>query len=128
MRMTGVRVMEIDGDGRVGNKLLGALLRQYRTQAGLTQEELAEASHVQRAYIGNIELGRNSVIYPDKFKALHRVLRFPAWEMLETMGYPTDFEESDIDARLLILIRQLTPDQQRALAEVVRSMFKAGGG
>lgn len=106
---------------------IAARLRYYRDRAGLTQTELARATgdRVKREYISSIELGRIGVIYPDAFNALHRVLGFPAYEVLGLMGYDTDSSIAGVNDGLVLLARQMTDEQQRAFVEVMRSLLRA---
>ena len=43
------------------NSILGALLRQYRNRSGLTQDDLAAETGVDRRQIGCIEAGEHGV-------------------------------------------------------------------
>lgn len=49
-------------------KILGATIREHRTQAGLSQEKLAEKSDLHPVYIGKIERG-------EQWISLHALLR-----------------------------------------------------
>lgn len=49
-------------------KLLGENIRQYRTKAGLTQEQLAEKAELHPVYVGKIERG-------EQWISLHALLR-----------------------------------------------------
>jgi HTH-type transcriptional regulator / antitoxin HipB len=50
---------------------LGDAIRHYRTDAGLTQAELAEASGLQRSYLSELENGKET----EQLIRLLRVLR-----------------------------------------------------
>jgi DNA-binding XRE family transcriptional regulator len=52
-------------------KVLGDSIRQYRTQAGLSQEKLAERADLHPVYIGKIERG-------EQWISLHALLRVAA--------------------------------------------------
>lgn len=39
---------------------LGAAIRHFRKQAGLTQNQLAELAHIQRTYLTELEQGRHA--------------------------------------------------------------------
>lgn len=106
---------------------MGPLLESYRARAHLTQEELAQACGIKvtRDYIGSVELGRIVWVRMDKFNALHHVLRFPGWEMLEAMGYETDVDrDPTVSPRLMTTIRQLSIDQQDAADAMLRAWIK----
>lgn len=50
---------------------LGDAIRHYRTEAGLTQAELASMSGLQRSYLSELESGKET----EQVKRLFRVLR-----------------------------------------------------
>ncbi len=107
------------------NTRFAGKLINYRKAAGLTQAELANLTGVKREYISSIELGRIAVIYPETFNALRRVLRFPAFELLEAMGYQTDASEESVNPALLMMLKQMNEQQQRGVLEIVKATFKA---
>jgi ribosome-binding protein aMBF1 (putative translation factor) len=49
-------------------KTLGATIRQYRTQAGMSQEKLAEKAELHPVYMGKVERG-------EQWISLHALLR-----------------------------------------------------
>jgi DNA-binding XRE family transcriptional regulator len=57
-------------------KLIGAAIRDYRRQAGLTQERLAEKADLHPVYIGKVERG-------EQWISLHALLR-----VAEALGVP----------------------------------------
>lgn len=65
---------------------LGRRIRHYRERTGLNQTDIERVTGVRRDYLSSIEGGRIRVIYPANFNALHKVLRFPGWEILELDG------------------------------------------
>ncbi len=50
---------------------LGDAVRHYRTEAGLTQAELAEMTGIQRSYLSELESGKET----EQVKRLFRILR-----------------------------------------------------
>lgn len=104
---------------RMGNKL-----REYRERLDLSQVEVSNLAGVKRSYLSSAELGRIGIIYPDIFESLHRVLRFPGWELLEAMGYKTDVPTEGIEPGLSQLIRSVPREQQAALTTLVRAMMR----
>lgn len=107
-----------------GGAKWGALIQTYRQKAEMTQEDLATASKVRRNYIASIEFGRIGVPSPDIFNKLHRVLRFPGWEVLEAIGYETDAGMDDIAPALLTVARALPERQQVLLAEMGKTWIR----
>lgn len=49
-------------------KILGATIRQYRSQAGMSQEKLAEKAELHPVYVGKVERG-------EQWISLHALLR-----------------------------------------------------
>lgn len=39
----------------------GAVVRRMRREAGLSQEDLADAAHIDRTYVGSIERGERNI-------------------------------------------------------------------
>src|SRR6201992_886897 len=60
-----------------GQERPGEWLRQQRTAAGLTQEDLAERSGVSVRAIADLERGRTRKPYPSSVRALVRALGLP---------------------------------------------------
>ena len=50
---------------------LGDAIRHYRTQAGLTQAQLAEMTGLQRSYLSELESGKET----EQLRRVFRVLR-----------------------------------------------------
>jgi transcriptional regulator with XRE-family HTH domain len=62
--------------------LLGATIRDYRKQAGISQEALAERSGLHRTYIGGIERGERNVSL-ENIVCIARALKVPPSRLLE---------------------------------------------
>jgi transcriptional regulator with XRE-family HTH domain len=60
---------------------LGATLRQYRQQQGLTQPALAARTGIRRAYISQIEMGKRNITVLTLLR-FARALRIPASSLL----------------------------------------------
>jgi transcriptional regulator with XRE-family HTH domain len=54
-----------------GTDSLGAAIRHYRKEAGLTQEQLAEMAGLRRSYLSELESGKET----EQLKRVLRVLR-----------------------------------------------------
>jgi hypothetical protein len=50
---------------------IGAAIRHFRTQAGMTQAELAESAGLHRTYLSNLESGKET----EQVRRILRVLR-----------------------------------------------------
>jgi len=50
---------------------LGAAIRHYRLEAGMSQAELAERTGLNRTYLSNLERGRET----EQFRRILRLLR-----------------------------------------------------
>ncbi|HKS92754.1 MAG TPA: helix-turn-helix transcriptional regulator [Tepidiformaceae bacterium] len=102
---------------------LGNRLKQRRIDAGLTQQELADAVGATREYLAHIESGRvKGVVYPELLNKLQSVLGFVGWEMLEAMGYSTGampLGGDGIDSALLARLAGMTPEQQRTVLAMI---------
>jgi transcriptional regulator with XRE-family HTH domain len=62
---------------------LGDALRHYRTEAGLTQAQLAEATGLQRSYLSELERGKET-------EQLTRILR-----LLRQLGVRMTLDKAD---------------------------------
>lgn len=62
--------------------IFGRVLRQLRTDAGLTQEELSLEVGLQRNYISSLELGHKQPTISTIFK-LSRALKIPPGRLLD---------------------------------------------
>ena len=62
---------------------LGAAIRHYRKEAGLTQEQLAEMAGLRRSYLSELESGKET-------EQLKRVLR-----VLRQLGVRMTLDEAD---------------------------------
>lgn len=52
---------------------LGAAIAEARQRHGLTQEELAEATGIERSYLARIESGRSVILLERIFRLLRRL-------------------------------------------------------
>jgi len=66
-----------------GAASLGDALRHYRTEAGLTQAQLAEATGLQRSYLSELERGKET-------EQLARILR-----LLRHLGVRMTLDKAD---------------------------------
>jgi transcriptional regulator with XRE-family HTH domain len=62
----------------------GARVRKFRTEAKLSQEDLAEIAELHRNYISQIECGRRNLSLLNILK-LARALKMPASKLIENI-------------------------------------------
>lgn len=71
----------------MANKLeteFGVIIREYRSKANISQDDLAEAANVHRTYISQIERGLKSPSLNVIFKLAH-ALKIPPHEIIKTV-------------------------------------------
>jgi transcriptional regulator with XRE-family HTH domain len=62
----------------------GARVRKFRTEAKLSQEDLAELTDLHRNYVSQIECGRRNLSLLNILK-LAKALKMPASKLIETI-------------------------------------------
>lgn len=114
---------------------LGAMAREARARAGLTQEEAAERIGVATEVYGRLERGNMLPSLPTLMRLCralavdaNRLLGFssstpPAWLTLEIPGE----DESPAVRRLLRTVRKLKPRQLAALSNVASALLPSPG-
>lgn len=114
---------------------LGAMAREARKSAGLTQEEAAELVGVATEVYGRLERGNMLPSLPTLMRLCralavdaNRLLGFssstpPAWLTLEIPGE----DESPAVRRLLRSVRRLKPRQLTALSNVASALLPPSG-
>lgn len=105
---------------------IGDNVREYRKQRGLTQFELADAAHISRSYLGDIERGR----YHPSVAALQQiadVLKVPTSSLLDGAASLAELVAADNDLQaaydLLRAGGNVSPDQlSRAKQQLISSV------
>lgn len=64
-------------------EIIGHNVRRIRTEAGLSQEELADRAELHRTYISSIERGERNVSIENIF-AIARALKVPPGDLLNS--------------------------------------------
>lgn len=64
---------------------LGQVIRNRRTEAGLSQEQLAERSGLHWTYVSQVERGRRNISV-DALVRIGEGLGVPGWELLREAG------------------------------------------
>ncbi|WP_329367539.1 helix-turn-helix domain-containing protein [Streptomyces sp. NBC_00669] len=72
-------------DDRDALARFGSRVRKLREAHGLSQEELAEAAHLHRTYIGSVERGERNISLINIHR-IARALRVPPGELLADEG------------------------------------------
>ena len=101
-------------------KILGANIRKYRKQIGITQEQLAEKIGKSVNYIGMIERG-------EKIPSLETFIN-----ILNSLGVSADMVLSDVldngytvkDSLLNEKLEKLVPEDRNRIYEVIDTMMK----
>lgn len=109
------------------NTALADLVRRARSQAGLTQEELAEAINRSTGYIGILETGKVDRPKAETLRSLASALGVPLNDLVATTGQ-IDVADDENLADVLQRITALPSHQERlaaydALPETVRQSF-----
>jgi transcriptional regulator with XRE-family HTH domain len=102
---------------------IASRLKSARKAAGLTQEQLAQASGVTQGAIQKVENGTSH--RPRKLKKIAAVLGVsPAWLLLgeEEGGFPL----SDDEKAMLMRFRQLDPEDKRILKSLIDKLVRNG--
>ena len=111
---------------------LGEIVRNYREEHGLSQREFAEISGLSSGYISMLEKNRNprtgEPIIPkiDVIKKVATAMGTTAHSLMEKMGDSMvsldEFtaEDGELDAQIMILIRQLTPELKHSVYELLQ--------
>lgn len=109
-------------------KAWGVWVKALREHRGLTQEELAAISGVERSYIGAIELGRVQVVYPEHFNKLKKALKFSSADLMSRVGYDMDDanDAGELDLILLYHLRRLSAEQQKAFVPLAKALDERG--
>lgn len=109
------------------NNALADLVRRARAQAGLTQEELAEAINRSTGYIGILETGKVDRPKTETLRNLASALGVPLNDLVATTGQ-IDAQDDENLADVLQRITSLASHQERlaaydSLPETVRQSF-----
>ena len=97
---------------------LANVVREYRTELGLSQEKLAEILNLDQRTILNIEAGRGNpkfeVLYP-----LITYLRIPA----DNIFYPDSNDQKPNLQKLLTMLNDCTEQESNALLPMMRYLL-----
>lgn len=106
----------------------GEKIRALRKQLGLTQTELGERLGVKTNAVSKWECGRVEAIPMSKIKAMAVLFDVPPSYLMDDdaipdkKGKPAEPELDELDAELLRLAAQLTPEQKQRQIEMLRDI------
>ena len=93
-------------------RIIGTRIHNYRLQAGLTQEGLADKAECHPTYIGQVECGDKNLTVESLFK-IANALGIPMECLLEKLGRDASFSSSlPLEAYELIASKPLSEQEQ----------------
>jgi transcriptional regulator with XRE-family HTH domain len=96
-------------------RTLAELVKEARTRAGITQEELSERIDRSISYIGMLEIGRVDRPKPETLRRLAAALDVPLEDLLVATGQLDEADDEDV-ATVLHRIAALPDHQARMRA------------
>lgn len=96
-------------------KPFGKLIRELRTEAGITLSQVADALDVSIVYVSDVERGKRPPFVPAKIRALANLLRESTTALLERAARERSSFEFDVS--------RAGPAQIEALACLARSTY-----
>lgn len=100
---------------------MGAIIKQARINAGMTQEQLSEIVDVTPAFIGHIERGERSVSLKTLFAIAGKL--DISFDYLLLQNVILDDTQQNVKS-FEQLIKDKSPDVQRAILDIVRTTLK----
>ncbi len=99
---------------------IGERIRSFRTEQKLSQEELAFLAEIHPAYIGKVERGEKCPTI-ETLRKIANGLKIPLHKLID-IDSTTDAEESDSFYRIKNAMKELSPEQMIAVAEIVEKI------
>lgn len=100
-------------------KIIGKRLRNYREQAGLSQEKLAELADCHRTYIGQIERAEENPSI-DNIEKIARALNLPLETLFENIVIGNDGKK--VAAACYQLIQSQPLKEQEKLYDILKQI------
>ena len=100
---------------------MGAIIKQARKNAGITQEQLSEMIDVTPALVGHIERGERSVSLKTLFAIAEKL--DISFDYLLSQKVVLDTTQQNVKS-FEQLIKDKSPDAQRAILDIVRTAVK----
>lgn len=106
-------------------RVAGLQVRQLRERQEMTQTELAEQLGKSQSYVSRMEMMQSIDIPLPVLARLARVLRVPLLSLLDGVSL-SDVEVLPelADAITILQAARLSPDRQRLIAELIRTMVR----
>ena len=102
---------------------VGKRIREERTKAGLTLEELAEASSISPSFLAYIEYGKKKASLVT-IKKLADGLRIPIARLFATVRQGRVFYDTKTLQKLIPILRDRTPGDREFIVRVVKDISK----
>ena len=99
----------------------GRRVRHYRTEAGLSQEKLAEYCGLHPTYIGQIERGEKNCTLESAEK-IAEGLKLPLEKLISKLA-PSEMSAADEMYETLLM---LTESSQKQLLDIIRGILEFG--
>ena len=103
--------------------LLGRRVREERTKAGFTIEELAGVSSISSSFLAYIEQGRKKASLVT-IKKLADGLRIPIGRLFSDMSVGVPDENKRTIQRLIPLLKEKKPKDQDLIIDVLKTLAK----
>lgn len=100
---------------------MGAIIKQARKNAGITQEQLSEIIEVTPAFVGHIERGERSVSLKTLFAIAEKL--DISFDYLLSQNVILDTTQQNVKS-FEQLIKDKSPDTQNAILDIVRTALK----
>ncbi len=101
-------------------KLVGQRIRNYRTQAGLSQEKLAELSSCHPNYIGQLERGEKNATIESVWK-ISSALNIPLSKLFEKLDEYNNASKN-IPIECYEFLSTKTKEEQEQLYKILREI------
>ncbi len=102
-------------------KLIGKRIQEYRKKKGLTQEELSEIIEISPHHLSALERG----VYNIRLETLVRILNCLGCSANEIFCDVVDKSAHVRSNELYERMKELSPDEQRKIFDVVDTMIKS---
>ena len=103
--------------------LFGNRVLEERQKAGLTQEELAEASSISTSFLAYIERGKKKASL-ETVKKLADGLKIPISDLFKNAAVYKTPEDSGADLKLTALLKDKSSEEKKTIYNVIKAFKK----